>query len=279
MESIITSATLGKYHGENDVGVRGTVVVTATAALMRIAGTISGLPPNTNGWFRIHSGDSCADTSAVGDQWVLPSDQWFDASTNDPWTTAAYASDADGTATLNIVMTTAKLGLDPRESASHTVVVHEGTNKTVCGVLNGTANSSDSVPDLVNDDDNFDGFGCRSDSCSGHGLVIQGECVQGTGPFVCRCFRWWAGPVCNHTLEEWKEIESVDKLMRGSQSWCRRNLFALILMFFVLCVLLWLCYRETTKRNNLAQIEEGKVRAAEVREKGGKFDPYFYSTA
>lgn len=129
---VTSAATLGTYPGRADVGVSGQVLVTATLDLLRITGDLSGLPHTTAG-FHIHSGVSCDKADAVGGH-------WWGASTGieDPWTTV-YTSDRHGNATLAIEMTAEQLGVDPRESLSHTVVVHDGTgDRIACGVLRKT---------------------------------------------------------------------------------------------------------------------------------------------
>jgi len=129
---VSSAATLGPYPGQADVGVSGQVFVTATPDLLRITGALSGLPTTTAG-FHIHSGVSCDTADAVGGHWWAAS-----VGVEDPWT-AVYTSDWDGNATIAIEMTAGQLGVDPRESVSHTVVVHDGNgDRIACGVLRKT---------------------------------------------------------------------------------------------------------------------------------------------
>lgn len=135
---VTSAATLGTYPGRADVGVSGQVMVTATPDLLRITGDLSGLPHTTTAGFHIHSGVSCDRADAVGGHWWRASMGIEDPWTENPWT-AVYTSDQHGNATLAIEVTAEQLGVDPRESLSHTVVVHDWTgDRIACGVLRKT---------------------------------------------------------------------------------------------------------------------------------------------
>lgn len=139
---VISAATFGPYPGQADAGVRGQVLVVATADLLHITGALSGLPYTTAG-FHIHSGVSCDTADGVGGHLLSTS-----AGIEDPWTTA-YTSNAAGNATIAIEVTAGQLGFDPRESASHTVVVHNETgDRIACGVLRKTRQFSPSFQDV-----------------------------------------------------------------------------------------------------------------------------------
>jgi hypothetical protein len=128
----------------------------------------------------------------------------------------------------------------------------------------------------------FDDFGCKSDSCSGNGKVINGTCVEGVGAFTCKCWRKWAGPTCSITKIEWdrlartelaKEVAAALEEERRAQA-----LTMLVLCVCVLLALIILFVREKSRRkvaSEIKTIKEHETDQIAGGRKGGKFKHFF----
>jgi Cu/Zn superoxide dismutase len=117
-------ASIGFYPGYAGTTVAGgTFVVTQKdATTLTVSYSLTGLTA-ANGGLHIHSGTSCQDTGSVGGH--------FFKTAPDPWTTE-WKKDANGAVigTFDVAC-----GYTVDEVLSHTVVVHQGTDKVGCGVL------------------------------------------------------------------------------------------------------------------------------------------------
>jgi hypothetical protein len=118
-------ASIGFYPGYAGATVAGgTFVVTQKdATTLTVSYSLTGLT-GISGGLHIHSGTSCKDTGSVGGHF------WKSVAA-DPWTTE-WKVDATGKA---IGAFDVACGYTVDEVLSHTVVVHQGTDKVGCGVL------------------------------------------------------------------------------------------------------------------------------------------------
>ena len=127
---------LGDYPGyTGGREVRGLLAVEDAEGGLRTHGTIVGLEPSQTGGWHIHSGYSCAETSAVGGH-------YYDAAP-DPWNigNTFYEADANGAAQIDKTMPSFSMHLrDVLPVYGRTVVVHLASDskvKPACGVIGG----------------------------------------------------------------------------------------------------------------------------------------------
>jgi len=122
--------------------VTGRVDVETDAGELKFEAKLEGLEASSNGGLHIHYGTTC-DTEATvkgdapqdankGHYYVPTSD---DAS-EDPWSNVKWTSDADGKATIEVILTKAELNTAPENALGRVVIVHANNgDKVACGIL------------------------------------------------------------------------------------------------------------------------------------------------
>ena len=128
-------ATLDTYPGyAGPLKVSGTIVITETDAGISVLGTVAGLETTTSGGIHVHEGVSCAEASD-------PGGHFYPGLAVDPWLDTAWASNANGAASVSFPMAHFAVGHGKTDQnvANRAVVVHDSSGTRVgCGVLAST---------------------------------------------------------------------------------------------------------------------------------------------
>jgi Cu/Zn superoxide dismutase len=111
----------------------GTLVVQASAGVLRVYGFLTGLHASTTGGWHIHTGYQCSNAATQGGHYCLDGTECG----SDPWAGVTYTSDASGNAEIDLEIADFSL-VDSMPVAGRALVIHDSdaTRRRIgCGLI------------------------------------------------------------------------------------------------------------------------------------------------